>query len=131
MNGLKLQTGFTCGIGKRLDTTVILIMTTIELCLSNTGFHRLLGDYLTNDRRSVTVATVLNLIADRFITSARTDDRFSGQVVDDLTREVHQRPVDAQPGLIGIAAELVTNAASSTQTLALNFFVLIHLLVSY
>lgn len=123
---LELQAGFTSGFGERLHTTVIFVMTTIELSVLNARFGSPLGQQLTNHCRPVTVATSFHLVANAFVACAGADNRLALLVIDDLASEMLERTVDAQPWLGCVTAQFIADVTATAKPLGLNLLVFIH-----
>tara|TARA_A100001391_G_scaffold50937_1_gene31028 strand:+ start:224 stop:640 length:417 start_codon:yes stop_codon:yes gene_type:complete len=123
---LELKTGFTGGFGKCLHPAMILVVAPIELSGFDPRFGGSFSDEFTNQCRSVTVATSFHLIANALVTRAGTGNRFALLVIDDLASEMLERTVNAQPGLIGVTTQLVTNMTATAKSLRLNFLIFIH-----
>ena len=87
---LEFEPAFASCFGKRLDASMIPIVTTIQLDRLDAGSRRLFGDRLANLGRRIAVTAVVDAAAQSLVASAGTDEGLAGLVISDLATEVFQ-----------------------------------------
>src|SRR4051794_24550764 len=95
------ETRLAGGVGQGLDPAMILVASTVEANLVNTGLLGPLGDDPADDRGGGLVAAVRSRAADLGVERAGRGQGRPGVVVDDLDVDVLGTPEDGQSGPLG------------------------------
>src|SRR4051794_37711362 len=104
---------------------MILVASTVETNLVNTGLLRTLGDQPPDDRRRRLVAAVRVLRADLRVERARRRQRRAARVVDHLRVDVLRTPEDGQAGPLRRADEPAADVPLAAQSSGLDLLLLI------
>ncbi len=85
---------------------MIFIVPAVQADRLDPGSRRFLRDQLADLGSGVTVSAMIDFPTDCLISSADTDDRRTGRVVNHLARKVFQGTMHAQPGLLAVPRSL-------------------------
>ena len=117
-------------LGECQNPTVVLIVPTIKSYTLDAGSRSFFGNCLADRSGSIAVSAGTDIRTHGFVAGTGTDQRFAGEIINHLTTEMLQRPVDTHPWLLRATSELVAHMLTASQSFLLKFLVLIHLITT-
>src|SRR5436305_10224364 len=122
----ELETRLAGGVGQALDPAMILVASTVEANLVNTGLLGPLGDHPADDGGGGLVAAVGGGAADLGVERAGRGQGPAVVVVDDLHVDVLGTPEDGQAGPLGGPVEPLAHMALAAEPSCVDEFSLFH-----
>lgn len=120
---LDVDAAFTNCFGKSCYAAVVTASTSIELDFAHPSGLGSLGDHLTNFGSRFTIGPIAT---NRLVQSRSRRDGPARLVVNQLTREMLQRSLNAQAWTFGTTANLISNAECPTLALVVNDLLKLH-----